>query len=95
MNQFDRRQLEKMRQVIEAFKENSIILSSFISSMEFLFHALENVDDSWEELFLEEISALESVNSGVPTTVTEETVKNIVSESIFKLDKLVNDRLQM
>jgi len=93
MSEFDKRQLKKMQQVIKDFKGNVITLSSFISNMEFLFHALENVDDNWDESFLEEIAGLESVNSGLPETVSAHTGEEIVSEAISNIDKLVNERL--
>jgi hypothetical protein len=93
MNQFDHRQLIKMRQLINGFKDDAINLSSFISSMEFLFHQLKSVDEVWDELFLEEIANLESVNAGVPPSISKAVVNNIILETIDNLDKLVVGKL--
>jgi len=93
MNSFDQRQFEKMCKVIDSFKRKTISLSSFVSSMEFLFHALESVDISWEEEFLEEISSLESVNSGVPSSVSDEAVQKIINDAVEKLDTLISQML--
>jgi len=90
---FDQRQLEKMSQLIKSFKRMTLSLSSFVSSLEFLFYALEHTDDVWEDLFLEEISTLESVNSGVSANITEREVQEIVDEAVINLDKLVNEYL--
>jgi hypothetical protein len=89
MDQYDQRQLNKMYELIGAFKNHRITLSSFVSSVEFLFHALENADASWEELFLDELSNLESVNSGIPNGVDKKTIDKIVDDSITHLYELV------
>ena len=48
----------------------------------------------WEELFLEEVTSLESVNSGVPVSISKEEVENIVFSSLIRLKELVDDKLR-
>ncbi len=90
---FDQRQLRKMHTLIESYKNHSIPLPRFINDMEFLFHVLESVDECWEELFLEEISSLESVNAGVPKFVSDRGVQNILYKSVDNLDKYIRESI--
>jgi|GEM_PF-5929318 len=82
-----------MRQEIKDFKSSSILISSFVANIAFLFGLLKNTNYSWDELFLKEMVILESVNSSVPFIITEENIKSFISEEIFNLERLVNDRI--
>jgi hypothetical protein len=84
-----------MKELVAAFKENSITLSSFISSLEFLFHVLEEVEYEWEESFLDEITNLESVNSSVSSTIPKEEIENIITSSVANLEGLINKKLRV
>lgn len=88
ISNYDKRQLDLMMQQLDSFENGEIDLFSLQSSLEFLFQAMEYVNDSWEESFLEEISTLASINAGLPND-SQINVKLIIAETVENIKKLV------
>lgn len=63
MNDYDRRQLERMRSQLEAYEAGRIDLSWLISSLESLQNALETIEENWKVVFREQWSVLEEIYS--------------------------------
>jgi len=63
MNDHDRRQLEAMRNQIEAFRMGAIDLAWLISSLESLRHALQEIPQEWVSRFWSKWGALEEIYS--------------------------------
>lgn len=90
--EYDNRQLKLMLDQLISFEKGKINLLSLQSSLEFLFQAMEHVDEDWENLFLDEISALASINAGInPDSYI--TIKLIVNETVVNLKKLIERAL--
>ena len=62
-SEYDVRQLKLMLDSINSFEKKIIGLDSLIGTLEFLMSVLEVVEEDWEDNFLDEITALERINS--------------------------------
>lgn len=101
LSEHDLRQLRLMYSSMISFEMGQIELSSLIGNLEFLFRALETVNVVWEELFLKEITTLETANaleiikeSGEEITEVESCKKDfLVSKSFFRLKHLIQSEL--
>ena len=87
ISKYDQRQLKLMQECLSSFQKNQIQLSSLIGSLEFLFNAMESVDDEWENKFLKEITTLESVNA---IEIIEDSEKEKLNFNKKKSVELVN-----
>lgn len=94
MTQYDRKQLLNMQQAIKNFKENNISLASFINTMDFLYRAIEENNETWNHLFGNALINLDIVNAGVSDDVTAKLIENFVLKATSNLEKLVVGRLQ-
>jgi hypothetical protein len=101
ISEYDQRQLKLMQECLSSFQKNQIQLSSLIGSLEFLFNAMESVDEEWENMFLKEITTLESVNA-VELMEGPEREKlrfnknesaELVNKSVLKLKDLIQNEL--
>ena len=88
ISNYDKRQLDLMMQQLNSFENGEIDLFSLQSSLEFLFQAMEYVNDFWENSFLEEISTLASINADSPND-KQINVKVIIAETLKNLKNLV------
>ncbi len=101
VSEYDQRQLRLMYESLRSFENKQIELSSLVSSLEFLLNILESVDESWEEGFLSEITALEVANAleiikkseGEVFLIENEKREILISKSILNLKKLITDVL--
>ena len=89
---YDKRQLDLMMQQLNSFENGEINLFSLQSSLEFLLQAMEHVNDTWENSFLDEISTLASINAGFPND-KQINVKIIITETVENLKKLVKQAI--
>ncbi len=101
ISEYDQRQLKLMQECLSSFQKNQIQLSSLIGSLEFLFNAMESIDEEWENKFLKEITTLESVNAMEFMEESErkklyfnrsESAK-LVNKAVLKLNKLIQNEL--
>ncbi len=69
------------------FENNRIELSSLVGSLEFLFSALESVENEWGEKFLKAITTLEHINA---IEIIKEAGEEVPQIDKDKVDKLIN-----
>lgn len=101
ISEYDQRQLKLMQESLHSFQKNQIELGSLIGSLEFLFNAMESVDDEWENKFLKEITTLESVNAIEIIEYSDKEKLNfnknksieLVNKAIFNLNDLIQKAL--
>jgi hypothetical protein len=102
ISKYDQQQLKQMQECLFSFQKNQIQLSSLIGSLEFLFNAMESVDEEWENKFLKEITILESVNAVELMEEAERKKMNykknesseLVNQSVLNLKNLIQNKLQ-
>ena len=102
-SEYDQRQLKLMYESLKSFDLQKLSLNSLIGNLEFLLNAMEEVDEEWENAFLEEVASLESINanelirsSGENVPIIEDQKKSkLISESISNLESLICKKLTM
>jgi len=96
---YDERQLKLMQESLSSFEKKQIELNFLISNLEFLFSVLESVDEDWEDKFLTEITALETINAtniirhcgeNIPE-IEAEKKQMLINKSVFNLNKLIKN----
>jgi hypothetical protein len=100
ISEYDVRQLNLMHEHLIYFENKQIELSSLIGSLEFLFNALESIDEEWERKFFNEITILETINaleiikeSGEEAPeIDNNKNKMFIKKSIENLKKMVSNR---
>jgi hypothetical protein len=92
ISEYDLRQLKLMYQNIVLFENKKIGLHSLVASLEFLFHALEIVEDAWGEEFSDKVSNLEAINAVfiIKEEENNEVIKISKSESDLIIDEAVS-----
>ncbi len=83
------------------FEAGRIELHSLIGCLEFVFSAMESVEEEWEEQFLKEIIVLESVNAiyiiksanEEAPEISEKQAKTLIKQSVSNLKLLVEKEL--
>lgn len=101
ISDYDERQLKLMLSALISYENNKIKLDSLVGTLEFLFHALEYVNEDWEENFLDEITILETINaltiikeSGACVYDIEEGKnKSLLRGSTQQLMKVIEEKL--
>lgn len=91
----DQRQFELMLKNLCAFEDKQIELHSLIGSLEFLFNAMESVDEEWEEKFLHEITVLESINAIKMIKLANEEAPEVSDEKAQVLIKTAVSNLKL
>lgn len=101
ISEYDERQLRLMHKNLVAFEKKQIELNSLVGSLEFLFNALEAIDEEWEDTFLKEVTTLETVNALKIIKDSGEEVRELaknkmeilISQSIGNLRELIEKEL--
>jgi hypothetical protein len=88
INRYDERQLKLMYENLLSFEKKQIALSSLVGTLEFLLSVMESVEDDWEEKFLNEVTALESINALMIIRVSGEEAPKICDG---RSNQLIND----
>lgn len=93
ISEYDKRQLQQMNEVLICFEDTQPDLDDFVSSMFFLYNAMESVDSKWEVPFLNEMNNLREINeiSRAGVLAPEEIIENqrVIGQAIQKLHKLI------
>lgn len=102
-SEYDMRQLRLMYNNLIFFERKQVELSSLVGSLEFLLNALESVDDTFEEKFLNEITTLETVNaleiikdSGEDfSEIEKQKRESLIIKSIKNLKNIIKNELNL
>jgi hypothetical protein len=97
MNEYDLRQLAKMRQQIDLYRSDGISLNILIADLMFLRDALTKVDQGWERKFTECIVNLESAYSYAiekDSGKLNEMTQKIVDDTIPTLLNLIRESME-
>jgi hypothetical protein len=94
MNDYDLRQLTRMRQQIDSYRDGSIGLSILIGDLIFLRDALSEVEKEWEKEFTDRIVDLESAysyvlekNAGKLDLITQKIVDDTIPKLLSLIEK--------
>lgn len=101
ISEYDERQLKLMHNNLISFEKKQIELDSLIGSLEFLFNAMESVEDEWQEKFLRELTTLESLNAisiikeanEEAPEINKEKANNLINRAIINLKILIEKEL--
>lgn len=92
ITEYDKRQVERMKQQLDRFDKEELGLSGLIGDLEFLLNAIESISQNWKENVNREIGVLEEVYAVFLDRGHEELdaqSRNLVNRSVEKLrDKL-------
>lgn len=91
INEHDKRQLKLMYESLISFEKNHIELNSLVGNLEFLLSAMESVEADWEEIFLKEVTTLETINA---IKIIKESGEESPEISNNKSKKLINNSLK-
>lgn len=99
ISEYDEHQLKLMSESLDAYEKKQISLSTFVGNLEFLFHTLEDSDETWDEKFTSEladveyISALDIVKAaGEGLAVIEEPLKTeMIKKSLNTIRSILRE----
>ena len=101
ISEYDQRQLRLMLNSLIDFEKKQIALHSLIANLEFLLNAMELVEGEWEEKFLKEITALESMNAifiikaanEEAPEINREKAEDVITKAISNLKALIEKEI--
>ena len=98
MNEFDSRQLKKMREQILSYQKGDIGLQSLIGDLLFLRDALSKVEQEWEYEFTDRIVDLETAycyalekNAGKLESISQKIVDQTLPKFLSLIKQIEDD----
>lgn len=88
----NRRQFIEMKRQINLLIRNNSLISNVVGNLTFLRNSIDNIDESWECEFNEQILNLESLSCGTENQIREmgDLYHQILNSSVTVLDSLIS-----